>query len=507
MKKIKYLFAILLLSSFVSCYQDKGSYDYNEINEIAISGLPTDEVSYFKYSDSLIVTPTIEGTLQQNEDNYTYQWVAMSYDRKSGTAGASSEISTERNLRYFITLPEDTYNVYLKVTDKKTNVTWRKFFPIKVTTVTKEGWIVLQNKAGDSRLDMVSLPSATQEIILRDFLKDSLPNSKGPRKIMTIADMYNSSDMARIAILTDEGTAHLETGSLKYDEINDYIYEFGATMDRIVGENICYWYMTGFNVFITDKDLYFRQGYVGKLYLNPVNNIDGKYFKPSPYVGTLLAPYSQATVYYDETNQQFVQILPSKTSFAVCQDPVTNAVFSFKTGRDMVYMGNTYHNGGRAYAILKGSDNKSWLYGIDIANASKFGQAKGYHYEITATNFEKAKHFAFHPQLTYLFYATDDKVYQFDMITKETKELKIGNEVGEKISFIKFNLFTVNATTAKYKELQDLLIVGSYNEAKPDDSNGVIRMYDIESNFTFDAKIYRTYKDFAKPIDITYKEK
>lgn len=501
MKKINKIIALLLLSLLTSCYQDEGNYDYNAINEVNITGLPESEVVYFRNSDTLRATPTIEGTIDKDlDENYTYVWEAISYNPMEEKLGTTTQIGTEKNLNYFITLPDGNYKVYLKVQDHKTKVIWRSAFPIKVTNIIKEGWLILQDNKGMTRLDMVSLPSANQEIMLRDLLsKSDFKYGKGPRKIITLADMYINYDMARIAIMTDEGTTHLNTSDLAWDETMDYIYEFGASLDKIVGNNIVYWYMTGFNMFISDADVYLRTGYPVKLYIAPINHIDGVPIKISEHVGTLIAPYSQATVFYDETNQQFVQLVSTK-SFTPCK--VEEKVFANKTSRNMVYMGNTYHDKGRCYGLLKGSDMKLWLYAFKIVNGSSFAQVDKYHYEIDAPQIDKAIHFAFHPTLFYMFYATEDKVYQYDLVTKNCKELKLeSGAVGEKISFLKFNMFTKRAQEAKCKELQDLLIVGSYKE-----SDGFVRLYSVDSDFSKEANVYKSYNNFAKPIDITYKE-
>lgn len=503
MKKLNKIIALFLLSLFASCYQDEGNYDYRAINEVMITGLPENEVVYFRNSDILKVSPIVEGTIDaDNEGDYSYLWQAISYDPLQGSLGSVTELGVEKNLNYFITLPDGSYKIYLKVKDNKTNVVWRSSFSIKVTNIIKEGWLVLQEENGMTRLDMVSLPSATQEIVMRDLLAESgFKYSKGPRKIITLADMFVNYDMVRIAIMTDEGTTHLNTTDLAWDETMDYIYEFGASLNKIVGNNMVYWYMTGINIFISYSDVYFRTGYPGKLYIDPINYIDGSKIKISEHVGTLIAPYSQATVFYDMTNQQFVQLAVGNKAFTPCK--VTETVFANKTSREMVYMGNTYHDKGRCYGLLKGLDKKIWLYAFKTLNASSFAQVPNYHYEVDAPEIDRAIHFAFHPTLFYLFYATENKVYQYDLVTKVSKELMLeSGAAGEKISFLKFNMFTANAQIAKYKELQDMLIVGSYKE-----SEGFVRMYRTESDFLKDATVYKSYRGFTKPIDITYKEK
>lgn len=39
MKMIKYFLISILASVVIACYEDKGNYDYREINEVRISGI------------------------------------------------------------------------------------------------------------------------------------------------------------------------------------------------------------------------------------------------------------------------------------------------------------------------------------------------------------------------------------------------------------------------------------------------------------------------------------
>lgn len=217
-------------------------------------------------------------------------------------------------------------------------------------------------------------------------------------------------------------------------------------------------------------------------------------------------------IFYDETNKQFVQIVGGygATGFTPCT--YTQTYFSNKTEKDMVYAANTYIDGGRGYAILKAADSKLWLYAYSIKTRASVAQVKDMHYELNFPNIDKAKYFAFHPTITYLFYATEDKLYQVDLGTKDCKEINLSTlsgyngNAGEKICYLNFNLFYAKANSAPHKELRDMLIVGSYDPSQPAESNGHIRLLKASSNFNDNTTIYRSYKDFAKPVDVAYKE-
>ena len=46
-----------------SCYDDKGNYSYEDIDEISIAGMPDTLVTVFKNTDTLKVVPELKHTL------------------------------------------------------------------------------------------------------------------------------------------------------------------------------------------------------------------------------------------------------------------------------------------------------------------------------------------------------------------------------------------------------------------------------------------------------------
>ena len=171
-------FCVILL---YSCYSDEGNYDYKEINEVKINGLPSGIVTKFKDVDTLKIQPTLENT--QAGGNYEYTWTAVLQDGKIDDK-FEFEIGKEKDLSYLIKLPLAKYYVYLEVLDKTTQVTWRQKFDLEVITATTSGWLVLSDQAGMTQLDMIS-QAGEDEFMVRDLLKDfNLPNKKGPKRIL-----------------------------------------------------------------------------------------------------------------------------------------------------------------------------------------------------------------------------------------------------------------------------------------------------------------------------------
>lgn len=77
MKKniLAFLFIISLFAA--SCIDDKGSYDYTELADIKIEGIPS-VVEVLGYVENITVSPkitsSIEGEIKADNPNYTFQY-------------------------------------------------------------------------------------------------------------------------------------------------------------------------------------------------------------------------------------------------------------------------------------------------------------------------------------------------------------------------------------------------------------------------------------------------
>lgn len=144
MKKSLYNICILLLVWIASgCYDDRGNYDYKDINEFAISGFNGSVSDFFTYSleDEIYIVPDIVFA-DSKELELLYEWY-----------GDDSLISTEGELRY---LAKDLKNVRhketrsfvkLKVTDKQSGYIQLRGFNVDVTPPYCYGYVALTEDA------------------------------------------------------------------------------------------------------------------------------------------------------------------------------------------------------------------------------------------------------------------------------------------------------------------------------------------------------------------------
>ena len=75
---------LLLCLSFglFSCYDDKGNYDYREIDELTITGMPEEPVTALSKAENLVVRPTVtskfDGEISADDPNYELPTIIIS---------------------------------------------------------------------------------------------------------------------------------------------------------------------------------------------------------------------------------------------------------------------------------------------------------------------------------------------------------------------------------------------------------------------------------------------
>ena len=193
-KLILILWAGILSVFSISCYDDEGSNDYHSINEVKISDWKkggytaifksdTLKITPLSYLDTVRKEPVIQFTEDSDPSRYEYEWkvVASSStdDRDKGII-----LGTERNLRYFVDLKPDSYRLFLKVKDTKTDLIWKSYTSLTVLSVTDKGFFVLGEKEdGTVGMDMISMAKDT--IVLKNLLEgNGLPELRGPMRVM-----------------------------------------------------------------------------------------------------------------------------------------------------------------------------------------------------------------------------------------------------------------------------------------------------------------------------------
>ncbi|WP_212001789.1 PKD-like family lipoprotein [Chitinophaga sp. HK235] len=485
-----------------ACYKDQGNYQYHEINNVdSITGIDKEYAILFK--DTLRISPKLFATQDQGDTGrYTYRWEAL-VDGGSRVPGDESNvlIGSFRDLAYPVKLRPAGYDCYYRVKDKQTGVEWFHRFHFTVQSTVYQGWVALCDVKGAVRIDMVSR-LGEQDRLIRDvmtFTNAGLPARQGAKQLV-----FEYSNAGRQFYLnTGNGLERFEGENFTWKSTYGIRYEMLAPVDAGFSVDLFYnspLYL-GVDYLIAGKQVFYRNQVMGgKAFGSPVNYVDDEKtpFNPARFVAGGYGSTSQHLL-YDRDKRRFV--VHDAMFGTKCSSLQDGKLFSYTTGKDLVYMVPTSYGGGDVFAIMKDDAGKYYTYCI---NVTRGGVKQSYYTEMTdAPELDKATVFAVSNQLGYVFYAVGGRLYEYDIfIHKATLMADFGTE---KISVMKAPFFSSYGKEF-YTNLTNSLVVGSYDAARPDTENGVIRVYSIPDRN--DAlKLTWSYQGLGKIVDLVYRER
>lgn len=514
-KQIMMASAFVMAMLFMGCSQDEGNYDYHSLNEPNITGVP-ESMSVLTHAN-IDLDPSMGDNIT-DLDAYDYEWKVIN------KAGDNEEkvLSNEKHLFQEMTLPAGEYTLYFKATEKATGLFWRKSYSLTVSDTSSEGWLLLCDVDGKSRLDMVS--NVTGQTYL-DLLKDNsdMPALNHPYSIVYAPKAgYNESPFY---LFTAEGATRLSKNSFTWQKDYAFKYEVAKQQDLHPQSMVCD--ASGMmRVCVSDGVAYTASNMGIQGLFAPVN----KQSVLAPYVGANIGASSYASIYlfYDNVNKCFMSCCPFLPGLSLSDatyhtmaemeemaigykgsDMVTGTAFNeYPTGRDFVYMENTKYDPGNAkmgitYTILR-QGNKYELYGIQLGDMlayadCTFALGKAYYGDLSGcTDISKASCYAFSSLKNYMYYAVDGTVYRVDLSEKPLKAEKQFTLRGETITMMKFNFYQNGASSHDYD-----LLVGSEK-----DGVGTLRIYDgMAAEGNFSVVNPTSYTGFGKIVDAIYRER
>jgi len=206
------LMAALLTGGLAGCYDDKGNYDYTDINEMtytikaAIKGGNEIAVDTFGYSrckqspeDVVVVyTPVVHQSMVSGEENIAYEWRVVNRGEE--------KVYTDKELE--LVFPKNTaseYNITFRITDMTTNVSFYRSLRIKTVQPYLYSWFVLNGEDGDCRLSVVEEPDSAQSVVSYDGYGDLGLFNGEERKVIREADaLIYSPDVDASSLINPE---------------------------------------------------------------------------------------------------------------------------------------------------------------------------------------------------------------------------------------------------------------------------------------------------------------
>lgn len=143
-----------------SCYDDKGNYDYHEINDIVIT---TSEYSYTTpkegMTNTVVITPTITQTITTGTENLAYEW-------KRQMSTLTWEVVGHEPTYTLTITSSDTQPIVLRlaVTDTDQDIITYEEITVKPIFKFNQSWFLLQDVDGQAVLGCVDGEGDAREI-------------------------------------------------------------------------------------------------------------------------------------------------------------------------------------------------------------------------------------------------------------------------------------------------------------------------------------------------------
>ncbi|UYQ92662.1 PKD-like family lipoprotein [Chitinophaga horti] len=458
MKRISICIITAFTGLFSACYKDTGNYDYKEINEVTISGIASSYTAIFGL-DVLTIKPTITMTEGEADPNrFAYYWVLCRGYTPLDTLGEGPE------LNYPVSATPDAYNLFLRIKDKQTGVTWQKGTAFTIGTRFSTGLMLMgYAENGNAEVDMITMVNDT--VVVRGLLSASgLPALTDPVTIVHNGDKDTSVNKGRVWVMTKSGSYYLERKSMK-GNINNRFGRMAVINDPVDKDNLNpILYAPQFRdragsvsnssnraMMTSDGNIFSTNTFIamGDYYSNAVNREEATYDKrlpTAPYlwyaIGTM-----PSIIWYDTENDRFMNYASfGINSYSVSLADKAGELFPWNqsgTGRKLVYGENTRNTdggstSGNSFAIMKDATNQCHIYKF-WANGNAPVKRDYYTVKPIATDFDKASFYAFSSRRTVVFYAVGNRLYCYDYNKNLEKVYQFPELGGDEITMLKFD--------------------------------------------------------------------
>jgi hypothetical protein len=498
MKKIQTCFILIVLCcAFASCYKDKGNYDYKPVNELNFTNIDTAKGYTVTFGEMLKVSPQLKGTQDPDGSGkqYSYEW-SLDFSEKD------SVLSTQKNLDVKLLVPPGKYTLQFKATDLETGIRFHIRTQLLVTTNVFEGYLVMNEVNGKTRLDMLSYYRTDDRFEqLTDVLSQkssTAPVQGKPKQVFCMeTETFNITPQTyRIYLVTEASTYKIDPETFGYTTLDDIRYETVGSLPanfkpgNLTG-SLQYLFMPV--QFMTAGNNIYRRMYQGVSFpYVPINIYAGQSqpFKAFPQ----LVCYDDGFTIFNMDTRTFT--FGTGNNVNVEDIPPGNG---FPEGKDMVYM-EDQPSTGLGYALMKDP-------GIANYYLMRFypGYAFSDYFEpVNAVDIDKATHFTSSPELGYFFYSVGGKLYEYDPFLQQSfLMLDKGNQ---EITYIAFQKFFNPNLYDKYTKFGNLLTVGTLNPSGSEGSNGTLEQYAVPPvNAPLQKK--NSWTGFGKITSVAYRER
>lgn len=531
MKKI-IIFLVFLTTAITSCFDDKGNYDYKDINEIVVKGV---ESEYSRdLDDMLTIEPELDCTLYSDTTAFSFEWIA-----------GDQVISTYHSLNIQVNLSPGKHNCKYIITDKKTDVKTFTQFVLNVSSTTAgDLFIVLSKSKGKAELSYLRLDKEGANFAVNYFEKRyEKPLGNHPKQLCFIDLKTEASGtypftglQGRMQVLVDDKALLFDKHTLAPDTVlfhlrgEDYVgfaspnfegyktefmrykvgmsrelsngeYQEGGTFEEVSGGAV---YRFEFASNFSEAKKYQKITCDENCYFSPFCFYDFISKDPNKknYPVNMGNIVGQLIVFNEVTGQFACVGLGSPYARDIEEEYLP--VFP---GQKLLYGTDTNNDGLSVACLYSGNTSKLVLIERNVAttkNPYSFGG------EVTTTStINTSTRFYMMDKIPHLLYATGNKIYRYNIGD-------IVSNITPSANNIIFDLTTIGYdASAEIKDIcmsrseRTLLLAvsryGSDSEAMDEENKGDLVVLDFDaSSFSFVLK--KIHKGISgNPVDVEIK--
>ena len=537
-----------MLWSLAACYEDKGNYDYTELNEISVVS-PT-AGTYFAIDryDILHIEPQLaftQGTMDDSQLDFLWE---MYLDDWANTESKAVVLGRERILDAMISRPESTtdYALVLTVTEKQTGAAYRTKYRVAIQPSVLSGLMVLQDDQGRCRLDYLASTYAEPSFVENRHIKDvyavnndgtSLAGTPRGVSFSLVEKSSYEPQVKNLYVWTDRQAARISSSDFSLEHMDNDLFMVApekidvTNIDRSGRYSYCTIMLNDGQAHALNQQATLSFGYQFSRPLKPNSSIEGNLrFAPFVYQPDLFGSQTgYCAILYDQIGKRFVKVASNYDAepalFAFNQQEEANITSLFDVnhvGLDMVWMGKNY--GSIACAVFT-DGNKRYLYrmrfnvtstttdsqsGEEVINPMVYRQAYGKDDFSAATEGDQARFFECGRFAVNTFmYATTRNIYTYDFNAKRAILLNDPFPEGEEITAM--HIYNVEYYTANLQNVSGtLLYVATWNgtEGKVYEFpiNRTTLRFNNRDNADGNLKApYNVFSGFSKVVDMCVK--
>ncbi|WP_294142950.1 PKD-like family lipoprotein [uncultured Sanguibacteroides sp.] len=499
MKWNRLLYGALLAMLFLSaCYEDKGNYDYKDMEKNKVTVIFKSYTAKPYYGEPAIFTPKLR------LDNPNADTTVLKFNYYFGKYGC---VCSERDMSYVFEGETGSVGGILIVTDTTTGMMWSSNISVDYQSPYGTGWVILSDEGGKSRVNMVR--KRDDEYITNQRLYATLWGKDlgtQPYRILLNRNGIKWGEPYELRILQNgpEGSVSLDPKDLKLTKTLRSEFVGGDEPTGFKAEYMAFAECCGV-VIGQDGSVYTRRYNNNKLNYSSFVNIPMEYKTQKVDAQYLLVDHPKRELYdfviYDRSGGRFMRIKGGSLSSAgnvsvvpvpanlPAEVPSPDKLSAYENLYSQLY--NTGYNGvASVFSLLKDENGKVFAYSFAGVLLSECK-------ELTMKEFKAASLLSestvLHRLRTrpYLFIGKGKELYYYDLNTSTSYPCRLSTG------------FTGNITSIEsdYSQKDNVLAVGL--------DNGDFYLLDVsEKAFmapTLPEPIYRTNVP-GKIVDHFYKQ-